>query len=314
MKYLAIATAAAAICGATPAFAQSACASFRIPSNQNKVDYSPLGGAAVTTFNVQVDGANKSVQSIRFILVDTDSAAQGGQGLGQYGPAQYSLGAASNLTRGFGYGSDQPNTVNSALATIPGNSGRDNVSFQLTIPAGQQARGGTHVQDLVVRYECLDAGGNLLGLPQQQATPLTVEARVPSYVSATIDGKQGGLIDFGTISASSNLTKDLYVNTLATLPYDVLIDSEYGGMLKRGANQAAGIGYSMTYDGAAVNDGQRVVCPRPANLTGRLDRFAVTLKQGDVAAAASGNYSDTVTLTFTARDIPELSGSCLITP
>lgn len=290
------ALALALLCPAAGA-AAAPCASFRTVG-EARIRYNPYEAGAVAILSVQVAAAGAG--QVRFLLIDGDSARAGPPRFGATGPERYTLGALGDPARGFGAAGDQPTMLRGALAA----GGIGEVQFQLAIPGGQPVRAGTHQQAFTVRYQCLSADGAELGMTDEQVLPLLLEVEVPAFAAATIRGSDRGEIDFGAVGGASGAAmRTLDIDVAGTLPYEVAVTTAGGAMLKRGPGDPAGIRYAMRYGDAPVVDGGRVLCPMPALPVRRPDAFAVTLDARDIQSAAAGAYSDTVTLSFTPRDL-----------
>jgi spore coat protein U-like protein len=178
--------------------------------------------------------------------------------------------------------------------------------FRWVVPAGQEVSAGEHRENLVIRYQCLDNAGMPLGPIQEQSFGAELRLRVPRFVSAFIGsaGVTRGAISFGPISAATaNLNRTIGITALSTLPYRVEFDSENGQQLKRRRNADGGIDYTMRYGGTVVADGDRLVCPMTRAPMGTVEEFEVMLDRTSVARQPAGTYRDTVTITFTPRDV-----------
>jgi spore coat protein U-like protein len=293
-------------CLAAPAAAQTQCAQFELIGNGARTDYQPFDSSpTVENFDVRIRRLADGISAVRFLLVDRSPQASGPQ-IGLTGPADYDIVWPENATRRIlVVGNEQPQPMTGAQVALPGRSGQQVTRFQLVLPAGQQAPAQTHLQDLVVRYQCLDQNNNAIGATQEQPAAIELAVTVPRYVAAYIGsvGQTRGTISFGDVgNPSAALTQAIGITALSTLPYAVEFESENGMALKRRRSDATGIGYDMRYAGVPVRDGETLVCPTTPAPMGRGEQFEVALDRGSIAALPAGSYDDTVTLTFTPRD------------
>lgn len=292
---------------AAPAFAQGRCAQFQVIGNGARTDYNPFDPSGTQdTFDIRVEGLNDGVKRVRFLLVDT-TVGVNGPGIGPRGPADYDVRWLEDTTRTvFVVGNDLLNPTNGAEARLPGRRGVDIVRLRLTVPRGQAAPAGQHRENLQIRYQCLDSAGLQIGTQQEEVVPVEVEVEVPRFAAAYIGGigRTRGTIEFGRIGPeTSDLQKRVSVTALSTVPYEVLVETDNDGQLRRQRRDGAGIAYSMAYAGTEVDPGDRIVCPTTPAPMGSVEDFQVTLDRNAVAAVPAGDYSDVVTLTFSPRDV-----------
>lgn len=298
-----------------PAMAQSQCAQFEQIGNGARTDYQPFESTpTLDTFQLRVRRLADGVSAVRFLLVDRTPQAAGPQ-IGLSGPLNYDVTWLDDTTRRvFVVGNEQPQPITGAQVDLPGRSGVAITQFRLTIPAGQEAGARTHREDLLVRYQCLDGGGRVIGTTQEQPATIALNVTVPAYAAAYIGsvGTTRGTISFGEVSRpGAALSKSINVTALSTTPYAIEFDSENKGLLKRRRQDADGIAYSMRYGSADVADGDTLVCPVTPAPMGRGELFEVALEPGSIATLPAGRYEDTVTLTFTPRDVANVS-SCTV--
>uniref|UniRef100_UPI004036F7F5 hypothetical protein n=2 Tax=Sphingopyxis solisilvae TaxID=1886788 RepID=UPI004036F7F5 len=298
-----------------PAMAQSQCAQFDLIGNGARTDYQPFEPApTVDTFQLRVSRLNDNVSAVRLLLVDRTPQSAGPQ-IGASGPLNYDLVWLEDTTRRvFVVGNEQPQPNTGAQIDLPGRAGVAVSQFRLVIPAGQQAAAQTHREDILIRYQCLDRSGNIVGTTQEQPTTFALNVTVPKYAAAYIGsvGTTRGTISFGEVSRpGADLSKSINVTALSTTPYAIEFDSDNGGKLKRRRGDAEGIDYTMRYGNAPVGNGDTMVCPTTPAPMGRGELFEVTLDRGSIAALRAGSYDDTVTLTFTPRDVANVT-SCTV--
>lgn len=290
-----------------PALAQSRCAEFQVVGNGPGGDYNPFNPvSAQDNFDIRVEGLNDSVARVKFLLVDTALGANG-PGIGPQGPAEYDISWLEDTTRQvFVTGNELLNPNNGAEARVSGRRNVDFVRMRLTIPRGQPSPAGVHRENLTIRYQCFNSAGAPIGVQQEQLRPVEVRVEVPRFASAYIGGigRTRGRIEFGRIGPDvSELSRRISVTALSTVPYEVLVESDNDGALRRRRGDEDGIGYRMAYGGAQVGSGDRLICPTTPAPMGAVNDFEVTLNRDDVARLPAGDYSDVVTLTFSPRDV-----------
>jgi len=306
MKKLILSTAAALamICGAQTA--QAACAEFQVSAAELSVDYDPFdAGVLDRIFTLRVRRLDPSATSVRLLLIDPDPAG-GGAKLGPDGPANYEILWNSDTGRRvFAVGAEQPNATNGALVPFGAGPSGDlaTETFRLRVPAGQGVGAGNYYQPLEVRYVCY-SGDDALDSPDVQAgAQLGVNLNVPERISTFI-GSQGirrGRIDFGALDVTgSGETRGLMVTAQSTIPYEVDVDTDRGG-LKRSDGDNYVLPYSMRFSGVPVSDGSRLSCSRTNAPTGRTHPLQVDINPRQAAQAPAGSYSDVITLTFGPR-------------
>lgn len=303
----------AASAWAAPAMAQSRCAQFQVIGTGARAQYNPFDSTdAQSNFDVRVEALTEGVNGVRFLLVDTTPGARGPQ-LGQAGPENYDVVWLEDTSRKvFVVGNELLNNTNGVQVRLPGRNGVEITRLRMVIPRGQAASAQPHREYLRLRYQCVDASGTPIGSQEEQAAPIEIEAQVPGYTAAYIGsvGMTRGAIEFGRIGPdSSNLTNSVSVTALSTVPYDVLIESDNRGMLRRAGTDTRGINYQMRYGGTQVVSGERLTCPATMAPVGRIEQFEVALDRASIGTVPAGDYSDVVTLTFRPRDIFE-AGNC----
>lgn len=298
-----------------PAMAQSQCAQFEQVGNGARTDYQPFEATpTLDTFQLRVRRLADGVTGVRFLLVDRTPQAAGPQ-IGASGPLNYDVTWLDDSTRRvFVVGNEQPQPITGAQVDFDSRSGVAITQFRLSIPAGQEAGARTHREDLLVRYQCLGRDGRVVGTTQEQPATIALNVTVPVYAAAYIGsvGTTRGTISFGEVSRpGAALSKSINVTALSTTPYAIEFDSENKGLLKRRHQDDNGIAYGMRYGAADIADGDTLVCPVTPAPMGRGELFEVALDPSSIATLPAGRYEDTVTLTFTPRDVANVS-SCTV--
>ncbi len=294
----------------SPAIAQTQCVQFELIGNGAEAEYHPFEANSTTeVFDLRARRLADGVYGVRFVLADR-TPKPSGPGLGALGPLFYDISWLQDSTRRvFVVGNEQPQPLTSAELNFPGNSGVELTRFRLLVPAGQQASAQRHRDELVIRYQCLDRRGNPIGATQEQPASIPIAVRVPRYAAAYVGslGQTRGSISFGEVSSSSaSLTKAIGITALSTMPFEISVDSENGGKLKRRRTDEDGVAYAMRYGNVPVADGDTLLCPMTPAPMGQAEQFEVTLNRDSLAGQPAGTYSDTVTLTFQPRDVVAL--------
>ena len=315
-KRLVAITALATLAWASPALAQSQCATFETIGNGARTTYDPFSPSpAVEFFDVKIRRSDASVRGVRLVLADT-TPRSGGPGLGPVGPLLYDISWSEETARtAFVVGSAPPMALLSPEVHLQGQgAGVEVTRFRWTVAPGQQASAQQHREMLTVRFQCLNGQGAPLGPVQEQNFGVDLVLNVDRFAAAYIGsvGNTRGAISFGPIGAgTSNLTRAIGITALSTLPYQIEVDTDNGQKLKRQPSASGGIDYSMRFGGVAIADGDKVTCPITGAPAGTVSQFEVTLDRESVARQTTGTYSDTVTLTFTPRDVNAIS-TCVV--
>lgn len=314
-RYVFIAPVLAATAFATPAQATTNCAEFELIGSGGRANYQPFDPEPTAeTFELRVRRLADGVSAVRFLLVD-QSPQPAGPKFGAQGPLFYDIiWLQDNTRKVLVVGNQQPQPLQNVELSLPGRSGVDIARFRILIPAGQPASAQQHREDLLVRYQCLGGNGAVLGGIQEQPAPIPLSVTVPKYAAAYIGsvGQTRGAISFGNIDPNSaDLSKSINITALSTLPYELSFESENGGRLRKSRNDPDGIVYTMRYGNVAVRDGDHLVCPTTPAPMGAIEQFQVTLDRESVARQIAGNYSDTVELTFTPKDVVSSSGCAI---
>lgn len=301
----------AAVVWSFPALAQAQCAQFELIGNGARTNYQPFEPSpTLETFDLRVRRLADGISSVRFLLVDQTPRVTG-PGIGTNGPLNYDLTWLDDNTRRIlVVGNEQPQPNTGAQVDLPGRSGVQITRFRLAIPAGQEAVAQTHRENLLVRYQCLDRSGAIIGTTQEQPAAVELAVTVPRYAAAYVGsvGQTRATISFGEVSGpGANLSKAINVTALSTTPYAIEFDSENHGRLKRQRNDADGIAYAMRYGNVDVADGDTMLCPTTPAPMGRGELFEVALDRDSISTLPAGNYEDTVTLTFTPRDVANVT-------
>lgn len=300
---------------AAPAYAAaSQCAQFETIGRGATTDYQPFDQApTIDSFDLRARMSN-GVGGVRFLLVD-NTPRGGGFGIGDAGPVDYNvIWTGDTSRRVLVLGQEQPLSMTGALITPKGNSGQGSTTFQFVIPAGQEATARRHQENLTVRFQCLDTGGQPLGPTQEQYLGVNVAVIVPAYAAAYIGsvGQAQGTIDFGELGNSdADVTRSIGITALSTTPYEVKVVTEQNSRLISPGNSNAAIPYTMKYAGQSVESGGRVLCPMTRAPMGTVEPFAVTLDGKAVLRQPAGTYRGTVLVTVTPRDLVAPSG-CVI--
>ncbi len=179
--------------------------------------------------------------------------------------------------------------------------------LQLVIPAGQDLPAGVYQESLNIQYRCLSGSNDSVQnhadtTMQSSVVPVTIT--VPNKISANLAGGQThGVIDFGDFD---HLTHRAAIEVRSTGPYDLLITSQNNGKMllgnaPKGASTAStSITYTLQYGGFPVTLGAPGVFQRTGAFGASLD-LSVTAEAVDQKRA--GDYSDTLTVTFTPASI-----------
>lgn len=291
---------------AVPQAAEAACADFQTSAAELNLTYDPFGNAVLDRiFTLRIRRLDPAATSLRLLLADPDPAG-GSPRLGPGGPGNYEISWNRDTGRRvLVIGAEQPNATNGALVRFSAGPSGDvvNETFRLRIPAGQSVGAGNYYQALDVRYVCY-AGDDALDSPDVQtgaqvAVDLDVAERISTFIGSV--GIRRGRIDFGALDiASGPETRSLMVTAQTTLPYEIDVRSERGG-LKRGAADSYVLPYRMRLSGIPVASGDRIACGRTEPPAGRVHPLQVEIDPRQAAAAPAGSYSDVVTLTFAPR-------------
>lgn len=306
MNKFVFASLAAIVAVSAPQVAAAGCADFQIAGAEMALIYDPYGAAMLDRiFTVRVSRTASDVTAVRFLLADPDPGPAVSR-FGPRGPENYDISWNRDAGRDvFVIGAQQPNPTNGALVAF---GGRDrnapaNETFRIRVPAGQNVAAGRYFERLEVRYVCY-SGRDLLDSPDvQYGSQVALELRVPEHISSFIGspGNRRGQIDFGAVApAAGVMVRDVMVTTQATVPYDVDVRSERGG-LKRSRNDPFTLPYALRLSGQPVRDRSRMSCDRSDAPNGRSHLLQAEINSADAVQAPAGVYSDTVTLTFSPR-------------
>lgn len=179
--------------------------------------------------------------------------------------------------------------------------------LQLVIAAGQDLPAGVYQESLNIQYRCLSGSNDSVqthadATVQSSVVPVTIT--VPNKISANLAGGQShGVIDFGDFD---HLSHRVAVQVRSTGAYDLLITSQNNGkMLLDDAPKSAdatstSIAYTLQYGGFPISLGTPGLFQRTGALGADLD-LVVTAEP--VSQKRAGDYSDTLTVTFTPASI-----------
>lgn len=305
MKRVAMILAAGALLAAAdPVLA--GCAEFQTSAADLNLTYDPFGNAVLDrVFTLRVRRLNPAATSVRLILADPDGIG-GTPRLGSAGVENYDISWNTDTGRRvLVTGAEQPNATNGALIRFGSGPSGDvvNEAFRIRVPAGQDVAAGDYYQPLDVRYVCY-AGDDAIDSPDVQtgaqvAVDLTVPERISTFIGSS--GIRRGRIDFGAIDvAAGPQTRGLMVTAQSTVPYEIDVASEWGG-LKRSVSDSYVLPYRMRLSGFPIDAGDRLLCTRTDAPTGRTHPLQIEIDPRQAAAAPAGSYSDVVTLTFSPR-------------
>lgn len=306
-RVTAIAVAALTTGLAGPAYAAvGQCARFETVGQGATTDYQPFDSSpTVGTFDLRAQLASE-VASVRFLLVD-GTPRSGGPAIGDSGPINYDIIWMTDTSkRMLVQGQEQPIAMAGAVISPKGKSGQGTTSFQLVIPAGQEAIARRHQENLTVRFQCLDANEQPLGPVQEQYIGVNLAVTVPAYAAAYIGsvGQTRGTIDFGQLGGGdADVTRAIGITALSTTPYEIRVVAEQNSRLLNPGNGGAAIPFKMNYGGQDVASTGRVLCPMTRAPMGTTEQFAVTLDGKAVATQPAGTYRGTVIVTITPRDL-----------
>jgi hypothetical protein len=311
-----IASAAMVSLVAFSAHADAPCASFSVPRDDVRVNYNPFAVAVDrTNFAVRTQRRDNDVAEVRFLLKDT--TPRGDQPvIGTDGPAEYTIEARDEAGRTvFDWRSGSLTPLNGLNVMFRDNRNVASSNLTLVIPALQPSAATRHTQPLDVVFECYDSGGSLVGNGVQTSQDLLLDLTVTRIFGAytgTI-GQRNGTIDFGPIDVRSGapLTSQAAITALSSVRYGLSIRSDRNFQIRQ-TQDGPGLPYSARLDGIAINQYDRFICPR-SGPTGRNHQIALELDTRNAANLPAGDYSDTLTVTFLARDGADVAtrGGCV---
>lgn len=170
----------------------------------------------------------------------------------------------------------------------------------VSIPANQFVRGGTYSGQAMVRLFRVDAGIQEL----VAEAPLVILAPVASVLKVRSDDFPEGVretsVDLGDLSKAARRTVDF--NILSNAEVAVTFQSANRGKLAHEAG-AAGIGYNLLFRGENIDLSASALSTRINHIPNRVER-AVPLEivvPAPNGLPAAGQYSDALTVTFTAE-------------
>lgn len=306
MKTVAASCIALAAVALLPGVAMAGCAGFESVGTGLSIEYNPFTGAPVNrTFEIRVRRTDPSVTAVKFVLADPDP--RGGETqFGSAGPRGYDVEWVRDASQPvFFRGAEQPNATNGATVTFkPGPSG-DVVgeTFRLRVPPGRSVGAGDYYEPLEVRYVCYSGEQRLEAPEIQPAGRVALDLRTEDMISAYVGsmGVRRGEINLGELSPNGpTVSGSVVVTAQSTSPYEIGIGAKWG-VLRRREGDAAGVPYAMRLGGQAVTAGSTVVCDRTPAPSGRAHTLQVSVRGEDAATQPAGDYSDTITLTFSPR-------------
>jgi hypothetical protein len=303
----------------SPAMASNgACAEFELLGTDGEFDYNPFRPPGVEKQLVlRVSRLDPSVTRVRFLLADVTPDGNFPK-IGPFGVREYDI-VARDRGRDDGdmlvWGPQPVNGTNGRDVIFNGSRRNDEIEhLTLRIPAGQPATGTNQEERLEVRYECY-AGNDRIGAAREQRdSRVRLLMNTPRFFGAYVgtEGRSRGEVDLGSLSPSSGLVaKSAVVTAVSTVPYNVAISNSATGELK-GAPEAPGLPYSITFDGLSVRNGSRLRCSATPAPDGAWHRLEFSVDGLQTRPLPAGRYRDTVTLTFSALDTSQ-SGPCVLT-
>jgi hypothetical protein len=297
--------------------ADTPCASFSVPRDEVRVNYNPFAVAVDrTNFAVRTQRRDSEITEVRFLL--KDKTPRGDQAvIGNDGPAEYNIEPRGEPGRTiFDWRSGTLTPLNGLNVMFRDNRNVASSNVALVIPALQPSAATRHTEALDVVFECYNANGAMVGNGIQTSQDLLVDLtviRIFGAYTGTI-GQRNGTVDFGPIDVRSgaSLTSQAAITALSSVRYGLSIRSERNFHIRQTRN-GAGLPYSVVLDGVTVNQDDRFACAR-SGPTGRNHEIALELDTRGAANLPAGDYSDTLTVTFLARDGADVTtrGGCVV--
>jgi spore coat protein U-like protein len=301
---------------ASYAHAEAPCASFSVARDDLRTNYNPFAANEDrTNFVLRAEKGNSDVAEVRALLKDA-SPRGGVPVIGTDGPAEYSIYLRNNDNqRIFDWRSGTLTGSNGLTFTYRDSRSVSTANLVLLIPAQQPSGAARHVQALEVAYACYNAAGALIGSGTQTSQDVLIDLNVTRIFGAYTGslGNRAGTIDFGPIDvrAASIVSGRAAVTALSSVRYGMTIRSERGFQIRQSPN-GQGLPYAATLDGMTVSQDGRFSCAR-TGAAGREHQLALALDTRGAANLPAGDYSDTLTITFLARDGADAAprGSCV---
>ncbi|WP_339824759.1 hypothetical protein [uncultured Parasphingorhabdus sp.] len=182
---------------------------------------------------------------------------------------------------------------------FPEGSGVQGATLLVSIPAHQIVRGGTYSGQVMVRL--FRAGGGIQDLVGE--APLAILAPVASVLKIRSDDFPQGIrettIDLGDLSRATRTAIDF--NIMSNAEVAVTFQSANRGQLAHQAG-APGIDYNLAFKGENIDLSAATSSSRLNYAPSRIER-AVPLEivvPAPIGLPAAGQYSDALTVTFTA--------------
>ena len=176
------------------------------------------------------------------------------------------------------------------------------VPFDVVVPQGQLVEPGLYQDSLLLR---LYQGGNL-----RDEAPWLVGFSVQGFISVSVTPVGGAFdpnsnaipIDFGVLD--ENESREVSVQVLANLPYEISVTSQNDGNLaiQNFPSVTSVVPYTLLVDGNAVSlpaSGAIATGSGPTPLSGAQHSFEFVI--GSTDEAASGVHQDSLTVTVTAQ-------------
>jgi len=273
--------------------AHAACVTFS--ATAINVKYDPLGAQSNSQIvqPVTLTAGRSSVFGLDVTAQFVDEDSNGTLRIGTSGPT-YTITSNGSGPVVVGLGAGQLSQGNTFF--VPGRGSQQVNGIQFLIDPGQDLPAGVFSESLDMQLRCGDSSAPV----NLQSNVLQITVDVPSTLKAYLAGtSSNGTLDFGDFS---NLTKQALVNIQSTGPFGLSIASDGGGVMKlSGAPAAAAgaanaqVGYTMTFNGAAVSVGSNTHFGR-TGIGGLGLPLSVTAES--IAGKRAGTYRDTITLTF----------------
>jgi hypothetical protein len=297
---------------AAPALADAPCATFSVARDDIRVNYNPFSASQDrTNFVLRAERRGSEVAQVRALIKDATPRGDLPV-IGTDGPAEYTIVSRSNDAQDvFGWRSEQLNGSNGLTLTFRDSRNIATTNLTLVIPALQPSAAVRHNQPLDVLYECFNANGVSIGsgiqTNQDFAIDLTVLRVFGAYTGSL--GTRSGTVDFGPIDVNATGVSSgrAVITAVSSVRYGLTIDSERGFQIRQTAT-GPGLPYTATLDGLPVGQNARFVCSR-SGPSGRDHQIVLGLDTRGAANLPAGAYSDTLTVTFLARDGAEFGNS-----
>jgi len=202
------------------------------------------------------------------------------------------------------YGFERPGGLLSGASMGPvrilvGPGESSTTEFDAVIAAGAVIAPGSYASDIA--FDVMEADGRTI-TDRKIALAATVSARAQMSISGVSAPSRSSIgqapptIDFGLLETGE--TRSVFVNVWANTSVRVTLSSQNHGLLRaEAAPGAPGIGYSVTFDGAAVNLGGVAAVDRTPPMTSSGASYPLAVTIGNVEGRYAGRYSDIITVT-----------------